>query len=227
MKGVKSVKITSTKRATPVVIVKKQRKSGYGKIQRIPFKNHTIVRMKYASLINITSVLGAYAEASYRMNSIFDPDFTGGGHQPYSRDTYAQLYNKYRVLKLEYKVTAQSDGTAVSIMTALPNNNQSASIGSSELALESTYGKFKIISGTGSPAETLRGSIDLANFTGRNKAQYSADDLYESVFGSDPSEVMVLHIGFGGVTATTIRLQGSVELWYTVEMFDPLQLAQS
>jgi len=227
MKGVKSVKITSTKRATPVVIVKKQRKSGYGKIQRIPFKNHTIVRMKYAALFNITSVLGAYAETAYRMNSIFDPDYTGGGHQPYSRDTYAQLYNKYRVLKFEYKVTAQSDGTAVSIMTAVPNNNQANPIGATDLATESTYGKFKIISGTGSPAETLRGSIDLANFNGRTKAQYSADDLFESTMGSDPSEIMVFHLGFGGVTATTIRLQGCFEAWYTVEMFDPLQLSQS
>lgn len=227
MKGVKSVKITSTKRATPVVIVKKQKKSGYGKIQRIPFKNHTIVKMKYSTLFNISSALGVYSENAFRMNSIFDPDLTNVGHQPYSYDTYAQFYNKYRVLKFEYKITAQVSPAVISIMTVLPNNNTSASVGLSDLAIESTYGKFKLLSGVGAQSETLRGSIDLASFNGRTKAQYSADDTFESQYGGNPAEVMVLHVGVGGATATNCSLLGIAELWYTVEMFDPIQLSQS
>ena len=33
----------------------------------------------------------------FRANSIYDPDQTGGGHQPYGRDTLATLYNHYVV----------------------------------------------------------------------------------------------------------------------------------
>lgn len=40
----------------------------------------------------------------YRMTSIFDPDFTGVGSQPYQRDTYASLYNYYTVIKCHYEI---------------------------------------------------------------------------------------------------------------------------
>ena len=37
----------------------------------------------------------------FRINSIFDPNYTDGGHQPMGRDLLATVYNYYRVLKTE------------------------------------------------------------------------------------------------------------------------------
>lgn len=218
---------TNRKRVQKVEIVSKPKRSGYGKIQRMPFKQHMIVKLKYATNLNVASALGVYSENQFRLNSIFDPDLTNVGHQPYMYDTYATMYNKYRVLKVAYKFTGQLNTAAISAMTILPNNNTSSSVGNVDLAIESPYGKFKVLSGPGAEAETLTGTIDLATFTGRTKAQYSADDLYESQIGTSPAEVMVLHIGIAGLTATSVSLLGVLELFYTVELFDPVQLSQS
>lgn len=216
------------KRVQKVEIVKKRpRRSVYGKISRMPFKNHTIVTMKYSQFISVTTASGVYNETAFRMNSIFDPDFTGGGHQPYGYDAYATFYNKYRVLKMKYKIVGQLSSAAVSVLTVLPNNNTTASAGNAELAAESTYGKFGLLSGVGAEPVTIKGSIDLARFNGRTKQAYHADDLFEAIYNQSPSEIMTLHVGIGGATATTTTLLGIVEIWYTVELFDPLQLAQS
>lgn len=64
-----------------------------------------IVRMKYATEVTITPSASSMAVHTFRANSIFDPDLTGVGHQPLSRDQYALLYNTYRVLSAKIKVT--------------------------------------------------------------------------------------------------------------------------
>lgn len=36
---------------------------------------------------------------TYQVNNIYDPQTAVGGHQPFGRDTYAQIFKKYRVKK--------------------------------------------------------------------------------------------------------------------------------
>lgn len=47
-------------------------------------------------------------ERYFRLNSIFDPDLTGTGHQPKGRDTWANVYQYYRVLSTEVTITWQN-----------------------------------------------------------------------------------------------------------------------
>lgn len=40
----------------------------------------------------------------FKINSIYDPDLTGSGNQPLGRDTYAAIYDYYKVLEVDIKV---------------------------------------------------------------------------------------------------------------------------
>ena len=53
------------------------------------------------------------------MNSLFDPDQTGTGHQPYYFDQFAALYNRYTVLGS--KLTAEFSLLPSAIATAQPS----------------------------------------------------------------------------------------------------------
>lgn len=78
-------------------------------IYRVPyggFSQTKVVRLKYCDQYTITSLAGTMASYEWRANSIFDPDYTSGGHQPMFRDIYAGLYNKYRVLSSKITVKA-------------------------------------------------------------------------------------------------------------------------
>lgn len=68
-----------------------------------------VVKMRYSTTLSLTPVLGStYQEYNFRANSVYDPDQTGGGHQPYSYDQWAFFYPTWSVIGSKIKWTAQS-----------------------------------------------------------------------------------------------------------------------
>lgn len=65
------------------------------------FPLQKVVKLRYVdSNVTLNPGIGAIsvAENIYRCNSVFDPDYTGTGHQPMGFDQWAALYTKYTVL---------------------------------------------------------------------------------------------------------------------------------
>jgi len=64
-----------------------------------PFPATMVARLTYSAIVDIDANTTTPGYHLFRANGIFDPDYTSTGHQPYGRDTYASIYNHYRVLK--------------------------------------------------------------------------------------------------------------------------------
>lgn len=63
------------------------------------------VKMKYTDGVLLTTTTGiGVTTYAFRANSLFDPDQTGTGHQPYRFDQLAAIYQRYRVLKSKITV---------------------------------------------------------------------------------------------------------------------------
>lgn len=60
--------------------------------------------LTYVDTKTIAPDTGA-AKHVFRLNSIYDPDQDGVGHQPAFHDQWADFYSKYRVLGCKYKIT--------------------------------------------------------------------------------------------------------------------------
>lgn len=56
----------------------------------------------------------------WRINSLYDPDFTGGGVQPTTFDQWMALYDRYRVLSVEIDltITGMTQATAIAVVGA-------------------------------------------------------------------------------------------------------------
>jgi len=63
--------------------------------------------MKYVESFSIDPAAGSLGTTVYRANSVYDPDYTGAGHQPLGFDQMAGLYAHYRVLRSTIKITLQ------------------------------------------------------------------------------------------------------------------------
>ena len=61
--------------------------------------------MYYADTVTLDAGAAAVTNHVFQANSLFDPDVTGTGHQYLLRDTMAQLYESYRIIECEIKVT--------------------------------------------------------------------------------------------------------------------------
>ncbi len=69
------------------------------------FPNEVFVRLKYHDNFSATGATAASFHAM-RGNSLFDPDFSLGGHQPRGFDQYAAIYHNYQVFasKISYEL---------------------------------------------------------------------------------------------------------------------------
>lgn len=191
-----------------------------------PIPQRYITKMKYAELVS-TDSNGQYY---FNLNSIYDPNRTGIGHQPYGHDTLQTLYNRYRVISCGWRIQPQysnSSATTPLQVGAIPANEQLLFGTMSELR-ENPRAKY-ITQQPGGPVATLSGKCYIPSLVGRNKAQYMADDRYQATMGSSPNELAILNIVASNSSFDTPGPGAlfNVLLEYTVEFFDIKHLTQS
>jgi len=61
------------------------------------FPNAKTVALRYSDTVYLNPSSTGLAVNVFRINNIYDPDYTGTGHQPMFADNYEALYQKYRV----------------------------------------------------------------------------------------------------------------------------------
>lgn len=190
-----------------------------------PIPQRFITKMKYSEQVN-TDANGQYR---FNLNSIYDPNSTGTGHQPYGFDTLATLYNRYRVISCGWRIQVNwtSNNTAQPVLVgAIPANEALTFLSLAELR-ENPRAKY-INQNYGAETIALTGKSYIPSLVGRNKAQYMADDRYQALINSSPNELAILNVvtgpnGLDSPASATIQ----IVLEYTVEFFDIKHLAQS
>lgn len=76
----------------------------YNKVPRV-FENEVVVRLPYC-YYSTYDIDPGFESGQFKVNSIYDPDLsnTFGNGQPLGRDTWANIYNYYKVLKTHIKI---------------------------------------------------------------------------------------------------------------------------
>lgn len=193
---------------------------------RGPVAEKTIVRLKY----NQTFISdGTLLDYRFNLNSLYDPDLTSTGHQPYGYDTYATLYNRYRVFKVKaYIGSCTNVSTSVINFTAMANNLTTTQTNPS-LAAEKPGAINKVL--TYNQPVFIKRTFHLPSVCGVSPQTYASDDRYQAQFGFSPAENLVLHICSSNM-ATDGAVTGSTQFTnitfiFYCEVFDAIDLGQS
>lgn len=189
-----------------------------------PIPQRFITKLKYSEVVTTGATFGNY---EMNLNSIYDPNRTGIGHQPYGFDQLAILYNRYRVISCGYRLQCGLGSTTIPItMTALPANLV-VTTGTASEVRENPRAKY-ILQQPGGGNLTLSNKTYIPSLVGRSKAQYMADDRYQSEVNGNPNELAVLNIQtFNTSDAPVGGVQVQVLMEFVVEWFDIKSLAQS
>jgi len=98
--------------------------------------------------LDLPEVYQIYENFQFRLNGLFDPDFSLGGHQPMGFDEWSAFYGRYRVKSAKCKIRAVSNTTVNVPMAVIAYpSNSSATVGNLSAALEqslNTTSTFKI-----------------------------------------------------------------------------------
>lgn len=223
----KRKRTSKAKRSRKRARIKSARRTTVKVTGRGPIAPRTLAKLKYSESFSTT---GATIDQVMNLNSLYDPDRTGTGHQPYGFDQYATWYNRYRVYKTKVILKAVNLNTTVdsAYKISVLASNTTSTITNPPLASEMPGSYTKIIQG--GLNTTFKMTYKLPKVNGQTSAQYKADDRFQALTTADPSENIVLHI----VTSTLddgIPTSGSVKFFVTMvfyaELFDPKDLGQS
>lgn len=183
---------------------------------RTPWSTRTLTHVKYTDEFDLTLTSGSLNTYVFNANGLFDPDQTGTGHQPLGFDQYAVMYNRYRVLKVQYKVVfgnVATNGAAVRCTVAHINGS---TVPARPAIFELANSKQGVVGPYGQPLK-LQGSFDLTRLNA-DPAKYRIDDRYSSSISANPSEVMYIILAAYPNVSSTCRV--AVDFTYHVEFYD-------
>lgn len=124
------------------------------------FPTSKMVKLRYIdSDITLDAAAGLTADYVFRANSVFDPDYTGTGHQPMGRDQWSEVYNRYTVLGSKITLYATPIATTNSVPTyfGITLSGETSPLGSYS-SINSIL-ESKLSSGTRLAGSTVSGAI--------------------------------------------------------------------
>lgn len=186
-----------------------------------------IVKMPYFERFNLTNAVSAGSNYFWNMNSIWDPNRSGIGHNPATYAQWSQFYNRYRVIGVKVRANYYISGTGNAALDSgakvyIYGANESVQSGAYE-QLEQSHIKVGQINPWGKPIATLTKYFNCQRITGRTLSQYMSDDRYQAQFGQSPLEVLTITAGAQTNNGTPLAAPGvncDVHLTYFVELFD-------
>jgi hypothetical protein len=111
------------------------------------------------------------------MNSLFDPYFAAGGHQPYGFDQIVPFYSRYMVDRCDIDITfsdPSADGLVVGAFLKNFYDTNTLQGSTVNAASERPSVWCKPLNNTGSQVIHFRKSVDLAKMMGLTKSQYES-----------------------------------------------------
>lgn len=139
------------------------------------FPKKMVMTHKYNEIIQHYSSAGAVSYYRFVCNGMFDPNYSGAGHQPYYFDQMSAIYNHYTVIgaKITLKIIPQAETQKAFGISLSQNDDAVQTATGLQNTAEQSNGKITLFAGNGtdriaymtdkwSAKKTFGGSI-LAN----------------------------------------------------------------
>ena len=161
----------------------------------------------------------------FKINSVFDPDQTGAGHQPLYRDQLYTIY-KYAVVT-GCRYTVEVSTTTITGVIVLPQVTTYVTTDSdTSTAIERGSVKRTWIQ-LGKPGK-ITGYVDMKSMFGLPRTEdLLIDDLYRHDSSADPSQVCYLSLYSQDTESAQSRVSYSITLDYTVVFKEVVKIATS
>jgi len=195
-----------------------------------------LVSFKYVHRANLLTadVPGVIAWGNaIRLNSLFDPEYAVGGHQPMGFDQWQAFYNAYKVTHCRVKITfaATSGGSGSVVIAAMPEITDGTLANSITPLLENRKGTKIIAMGSNNASSGIRiynRLFNIRSIFGVTAAQY-ASSIFAADWTADPQVqgTALLWIGASPDSAAAVNYHFSMELTYYAQCFNPKHIAQS
>lgn len=191
----------------------KRKSSKVVSIPRVAVASRITVELPYSYTWQATSTVAV--KHTYRLNSVFDPYYTAGGHQPRYYDQYTAMYEKYRVLRTHVSIVAcnglPDTGTAVPAAMIMSPGTVLPGITDIERGDELPGSKYIMLPVRGG-TQKMSHTYDIATYVGTDNARKQIDVT------TDPIDALYLFILCdSAINSGGVDLTFHIQLNYVVE----------
>jgi hypothetical protein len=200
---------------------------GFPKFHYSLFPNTMRQPMSYterAVLTAATSSLWGTAKR-YRLNSIYDPDFTGIGTYPYGYSAISAIYANYRVMAVTIDVTVSEPSADGCLFAAnLCPSNAFTTIAGLDIGTvdKKNTSDVRQLNNTGYQITRVIKKFRIADLEGLPENQFIANPNYSAGIGGNPSATPWLEICAAAYNGTP-TIDCLVRLTFDVEFFGRIQ----
>lgn len=201
----------------------------------IPLPLRYRVKFRYCSTHIVQSGTSGTLSSSplrFNLSSLYDPDNSGGGHQPYGYDQFTAMYEKYKVYKAKvtlqwFDVGATNTGFCCAALRPSTSGTGIASL-TYPYYVEKQVGGSVCLTSTGNNRVVEQNIfVDLRKIVGVTRAQYN-DAQYEANYNANPSTSVYLELASAfPSSANAIDVNVAINIEYYGVMWDRVPLTVS
>lgn len=194
-------------------------KMGNPYIRKVAFPRVMWTTLRYSDTYNITQgTAGVPAYYFFKLNSIYDPDHTGGGHQAlyYDQLLNTDIYNQYCVYgcKFEAIITGSTP-----FIIAMHDTMDNAALTDFREVIENARSKMLCYGGSASNPVIVKKYFDIGKVAGVGKRNVLTDDVFAALVGASPARSALFglygmnpDLSNGGVLRVMVRMTYYVRL---------------
>lgn len=202
------------------------------------YPDKLVTKLRYVDKVLLDAAVEGIGANVFRMNSLFDPDFTGVGHQPMYFDQLCGAvgsapYSRYRVLGSKMTVTfspkvesfpalAQYGPYTVGIISTATSGIYAGGVSA---LCEASNCDWTVI-GEKAGGSNVK-SLTCTYSPPRDLGVDTGDDTIAAAYNANPSQVFYASPWKSDQNGQGGGVFGLVEIVYTVEFFDRNEVAQS
>lgn len=184
-------------------------------------------KLRYTESITLNPGAGTVQTYTFNMASLYDPNYTGTGHQPLGFDQLISMYDHFCVIGSKLTATfSPSSGMAVPTTVCLNLDADVSTLGDIDNAIEQNSSKYCLLNPQ-SPPQTLTMSYSPKTFMGISKP-LSADKL-QGTASANPTDCSFVNIYCQATDGSSDpgAIDVAVTIDYVAIFHEPLTLAPS
>lgn len=171
---------------------------------------------------------GTAADHVFRANSLFDPDYTGVGHQPLGFDELISFYNHATVIGVKLTAYFRNTDSTYPQFVAVQPKASATSVTNIQEVMEQGNCQFSYLSPAGVSGDrtTITYPLSIGKFFGRRGMLTENDFRCSST--ANPTEQVYLHVMAADNSGTdTASVEVTVVLDYIAILSEPKPVVQS
>lgn len=192
-----------------------------------PLPERLFTKLRYTTATTVavagsgSSVFNLTLLSPIMQSSLYDPEYTTGGHQPIFYDKLGGFYGKYKVYGMKYKYTLTNiDGTKPFCLLVDPDNTHVADTNDYLTVCERPHTKSRWGNGVYSNRPVvISGYASVARTYGVPKKDYRADAYYEGDWNTNPTRMAFLKAYVHTTDTSVVNMELKVEVVYFTELY--------